>query len=134
VHSVGSPRSLREFDRTRRGRELAGVLAQCAALAHLNLCRNLIGPDGAESLAGVLAQCAALAHLKLGCNWIEAAGTASLAGVLAQCAVLAHLDLRDNLRESCCSAQRWLTSISATNRSGQTGQRALRECWRNAQR
>jgi hypothetical protein len=41
------------------------VLGHCAALAHLNLGCNGIGPDGAESLAGMLGQCAALAHLNL---------------------------------------------------------------------
>jgi hypothetical protein len=48
------------------------VLAQCTALAHLNLFCNQIGWAGAKSLAGVLAQCAALAHLNLGCNQIAA--------------------------------------------------------------
>jgi hypothetical protein len=33
--------------------------------AHLNLSGNTIGAGGAESLAGVLGQCAALAHLNL---------------------------------------------------------------------
>jgi len=33
---------------------LAGVLGQCASLAHLDLSNNQIGPDGAESFAGVL--------------------------------------------------------------------------------
>jgi len=42
------------------------VLGQCTALAHLNLRKNKIGSAGAESLAGVLAQCASLAHLILG--------------------------------------------------------------------
>jgi hypothetical protein len=66
------------------------------------------GPDGAESLAGVLAQCAALAHLNLcgtsihlrdttkGENQIGEAGAASFAGVLAQCAALTHLNLCSN--------------------------------------
>jgi hypothetical protein len=40
----------------------AGVLAQCPALAHLDLFANGIGDSGAERLAGVLGQCPALAH------------------------------------------------------------------------
>ena len=44
------------------------MLAQCAALTHLNLYYNDIGPDGAESLAGVLVQCPSLAHLDLSGN------------------------------------------------------------------
>jgi len=50
------------------------VLAQCTALAHLNLRSNQIGSGGADSLAGVLAQCPALAHLDLSGNDIEAGG------------------------------------------------------------
>jgi Ran GTPase-activating protein (RanGAP) involved in mRNA processing and transport len=75
---------------------LAGVLGQCRELAHLNLSGNFIGAGGAESLAGVLPQCTALAHLNLFNNRIEAAGAESLAGVLPQCPALAHLDLCDN--------------------------------------
>jgi Ran GTPase-activating protein (RanGAP) involved in mRNA processing and transport len=75
---------------------LGGVLAQCSALAHLNLFGNQIRPAGAESLAGVLAQCAALAHLDLGLNNIGPDGAERLAGVLPQCTVLAHLNLRYN--------------------------------------
>ena len=56
---------------------LAGVLAQCAALTHLNLFGNQIGTAGAESFAGVLAQCPALAHLNLGGNRIGDAGAES---------------------------------------------------------
>ena len=51
---------------------LAGVLAQCPALAHLDLSTNDIRAAGAESLARVLGQCAALAHLNLCGNGIEA--------------------------------------------------------------
>jgi Ran GTPase-activating protein (RanGAP) involved in mRNA processing and transport len=46
---------------------LAGVLAHCPALAHLDLLDIGIGAAGAERLAGVLAQCTALAHLDLSC-------------------------------------------------------------------
>jgi hypothetical protein len=75
---------------------LARVLGQCTSLAHLHLCENNIGADGAESLAGVLGQCASLAHLYLSSNSIGQDGTESLAGVLAQCASLTHLDLKNN--------------------------------------
>ena len=57
---------------------LAGVLAQCPALAFLDLSYNCIGPPGAESLAGVLAQCPAQAHLDLSFNVIDAAGAGRL--------------------------------------------------------
>ena len=51
---------------------IAGVLAQCAALAHLDLSRNRLGAAGAESIAGVLPQCTALADLDLYSNQIGA--------------------------------------------------------------
>jgi Ran GTPase-activating protein (RanGAP) involved in mRNA processing and transport len=72
------------------------VLAQCVALAHLDLGFNQIGSGGAESLARVLAQCTALAHLDLWNNDIGPDGAESLAGVLAQCTALAHLNLSLN--------------------------------------
>jgi hypothetical protein len=75
---------------------LAGVLGQCRELVHLNLSGNQIGPAGAERLAGVLGQFAALAHLDLGINQIGTSGAERLAGVLAQCAVLSHLNLSGN--------------------------------------
>jgi hypothetical protein len=89
---------------------LAGVLLQCQALAHLNLCDNDIGAAGAESLAGALGQCPALAHLNLSRDvqgarnavedlsrdGIGAEGAESLARVLGQCTALAHLNLREN--------------------------------------
>jgi Ran GTPase-activating protein (RanGAP) involved in mRNA processing and transport len=85
---------------------LARVLAQCPALAHLNLSYNGLGADGVESLARVLAQCPALAHLDLG-NEIRpriingesashAEGVEILAGLLGQCAALSHLNLAGN--------------------------------------
>jgi len=49
---------------------LTGVLAQCTALAHLDLCGNEIGPGGAGRLAGVLGQCPALELLDLSDNSI----------------------------------------------------------------
>jgi Ran GTPase-activating protein (RanGAP) involved in mRNA processing and transport len=109
----------------RYAERLAGVLAECPALAHLNLSCNIIsisfaflprialsfaflprlrsldlsnnqlGAAGAECLAGVLGQCTALAHLDLSGNIIRA-GAESLAGVLGQCAALAHLNLSYN--------------------------------------
>jgi Ran GTPase-activating protein (RanGAP) involved in mRNA processing and transport len=76
---------------------LAGVLAQCPALALLDLSGNSnFGATGAEGLAGVLGQCRELVHLNLSGNLIGAAGADSLAGVLAQCRALAHLYLRSN--------------------------------------
>ncbi len=67
---------------------LAGVLAQCPELVHLDLNESCVrsnsgfGAGGADSLAGVLPQFAALAHLNLGWNSIETGGAESLAGVL----------------------------------------------------
>jgi len=56
---------------------------------------NCIGEAGAERLAGVLAQCASLAYLNLSPISLEQAGQIVL-------------------QECWGSAQRWLTSISAT--------------------
>jgi Ran GTPase-activating protein (RanGAP) involved in mRNA processing and transport len=75
---------------------LAGVLGQCRELVHLNLSYNNILDSGAERLAGMLPQCTALAHLNLRENQIGPAGAESLAGVLAQCPALAYLDLSGN--------------------------------------
>jgi hypothetical protein len=50
---------------------LAGVLAQCPALAHLDLSGNYnFAAEGAERLAGVLAQSVVLTHLKVDSNGI----------------------------------------------------------------
>jgi hypothetical protein len=79
-------------------KRLAGVLAQCPALAHLDLSGNSdFGAAGTERLAGVLGQCRELVHLNLSSNWIGAGGAERLAGVLAQCTALAHLNLSHNL-------------------------------------
>ena len=80
---------------------LAGLLAQCQALAYLDLSWNDICNAGAESFEGVLAHCTALAHLNLsgnvyGGNLVGQARAESLAGVLGQCPAVAHLDLRSN--------------------------------------
>jgi hypothetical protein len=74
----------------------AGVLGQCAALAHLDLKANEIGDAGAESLARVLAQCTVLAHLDLSYNEIGSPGAERLARALGQCASLAHFNLMGN--------------------------------------
>jgi hypothetical protein len=51
---------------------LAGVLAQCPALAHLDVSGNLnFGTSGATRFAGVQGQCRELVHLNLSYNWIE---------------------------------------------------------------
>jgi Leucine-rich repeat (LRR) protein len=84
---------------------LAGVLAQCPALAHLDLSDNYnFGAPAAKRLAGVLGQCRELVHLNLSDNNITAAGAESLARVLSQCPALAHLDL-------CKVVRSWLTNI-----------------------
>ncbi len=76
---------------------LAGVLAQCPALVHLDLCGNYeFGAAGTESLGGVLGQCRELVHLNLHGNWIGVGGTEWLAGVLVQCTAVVHLDLSYN--------------------------------------
>jgi hypothetical protein len=78
-------------------KRLARVLAQCPALAHLDLSGNSVfGAAGAKRLAGVLVQCRELVHLNLSGNQIGPAGADSLAGVLGQCAALTHLDLSCN--------------------------------------
>ena len=64
--------------------EFAGVIGQCAALAHLDLSHTDIREAGAASLAPVLGQCAALTHLNLNGNYIQAPGVGRLAGVLGQ--------------------------------------------------
>ena len=76
--------------------QLAGLLAQCPALTHLDLRSNSIPQEGACELASVLGQCSALTHLNLGDNSIGVLGTGRLAGVLAKCASLSHLDLSQN--------------------------------------
>ena len=54
---------------------LAGVVAQCPALAHLDLSDNHnFGAAGAERLAGVLGQCRELVHLNLRVNDIGDVG------------------------------------------------------------
>ena len=53
---------------------LAEVLARCPALERLNLRSNMIGDCGTERLAGALAQCTVLAHLNFSRNQLRAAG------------------------------------------------------------
>jgi hypothetical protein len=53
-------------------------------------------PDGAESLAGVLAQCPGLAHLNLSnCQINDSDGIMFLVEGLEKCAALTHFNLRD---------------------------------------
>jgi hypothetical protein len=87
------------------GGSLAGVLGQCIALTHLDLCGKDIERDGAGSLAEVLGQSTAMTHLDLSHNVIDETGSESLS------------------EEWWSSAHRWLTSISTTITSDQTGQR-----------
>jgi Ran GTPase-activating protein (RanGAP) involved in mRNA processing and transport len=68
------------------------VLAQCEALAHLDLRSNEIGSGGARRLAEVQAQCPALVHLYLSDNRLQDHEAGRFAGVLAQ-------------------AERWLASV-----------------------
>jgi hypothetical protein len=59
----------------------AGVLAQCPALAHLDLSGNIdFGAAGAESLAGVLGQCRELVHLNRSLTSISAGIRSAQAG------------------------------------------------------
>jgi hypothetical protein len=91
---------------------LAGVLGQCRELVHLNLSGNDIGAGGTERLAGVLPQCPALAHLNLFYNRIGPAGAERLAGVLPQCPALVHLNLSYN----------WIGPAGAERLAGVLGQ------------
>ncbi len=72
---------------------LAGVLAQCPSLIHLNLGGNQIGDAGTDSLAGILTQYRVFTHINHGMNGIRPNGGDRLVGVLWQCATLAHLDV-----------------------------------------
>jgi Ran GTPase-activating protein (RanGAP) involved in mRNA processing and transport len=52
---------------------LAGVLAQCPAMAHLDLRDNFeFGAEGPQRLPGALVQCPSLTHLNLRGNMIRA--------------------------------------------------------------
>ena len=119
---------------------LAGLLAQCPALTHLDLSGNYgFGAAGAESLAGVLGQCTALTHLNLGYNRIGNAGAERLTGALAQCTALAHLDLsysdiRDAGAEFLAGLLGQYASLAYLNLScnniGAGGKGRLRASWR----
>jgi Ran GTPase-activating protein (RanGAP) involved in mRNA processing and transport len=108
---------------------LTEVLAQCLALTHLDLKKDMIGAGWTESFARGLAQCTSLAHLDLSCNGIGSGGAEGLARVLGQCAAMVHLELTYNdigaagaeSLECWDSAQRWLTSVFAAMRSAQAG-------------
>ena len=73
-------------------RQLTLMVAQCR-ITTLEVCNCEMKGQDAKRLARVLAQCPALAHLDLCWNAIDAGGTESIAGVLARCPALAHLDL-----------------------------------------
>jgi hypothetical protein len=84
----------------------------------------------AERLAEVLAQCPALAHLDLSFNSNFGAGGAErLAGVLGRCRELENLTSAQpghrGLQECWRSAQRWLASISSTIGSKLSGKGGL---------
>jgi hypothetical protein len=77
-------------------RQLTLMTASCR-ISTLELPRCGMKGQDAEGLAGVLAQCPALAHLDLSGNPnFGAAGAERLVGVLGQCTALAHLDLSGN--------------------------------------
>jgi hypothetical protein len=82
------------------------VLAQCPALAHLDL-SNDIRAAGAESLAGVLGQCAALAHRNL-CGL----GSAHRWLTSISATIRSAMPGQGVSQECWSSAQRCLTSIS----------------------
>jgi hypothetical protein len=47
------------------------LLAQCVALAHVDVSYNYLGTGGTDSLAGVLAQCPGLSILNLRGNQMD---------------------------------------------------------------
>ena len=117
--------------------KLAGVLAQCPALTHLDL-SDFYGrrPVGGAVLAGLPTICPGLVHLYLPGNRIGEIGAGRLVEVLKQCGALVTLDLAGNevgaagverLAGGLASAQRSLTCVSETIVLDQPGQRALLE-------
>jgi hypothetical protein len=89
--------------------QLAAMTARWHSIT-LELPRCGMEGQDAERLAEVLAQCPALAHLDLSYNsTFGAAGAERLAGVLGQCRELVHTDLS---RESCWSAGAVPSSVS----------------------
>ena len=84
----------------------------------------------AERLAGVLAQCPALAHLDLrGDSDFGAAGAESLARVLGQYASLAHLDLSwqsDLYRSELQEPEGWWRQCGRPLLNGERGRRKRR--------
>ena len=77
-------------------RQLTALTAQCR-ISTLELPRCEMKGQDAERFAGVLAQCPALAHLDLsGKSGFGAAGAETLAGMLGQCRELVHLNLSGN--------------------------------------
>ncbi len=124
-------------------RKLAAITARCR-ITTLAMPECGIKGHDAERLAGVLAQCTALAHLDLSGNSdfgaAEARGLQVCWGSAGSwCASISGAISLDQpgqrvLQECWGSAHRWLTIISGTIRSAMLGQRALQECWRSAQR
>ena len=124
-------------------RQLAASTARCR-ITTLELPGCEMKGQDAERLAGVLAQCPALAHLDLSYNsdseqpgqrgFQERSGSAGSWCTSISVAIGSKQVGQRGLQECWGSAQRWLTSICATIRSDQPGQRALQECCRSAQR
>ena len=82
-------------------RQLAAMTAWCQITA-LELPKCAMKGQDAERLAGVLAQCPALAHLDLSGNSdFGAAESERLAGVLGQCRELVHLNLSGQWNRHC---------------------------------
>jgi hypothetical protein len=81
---------------------LAGLLAQCPLLVHVDLGNNHLCDKGVESLAGVLGQCSALAYLNLKSNNINNKGASCIVGILTGSPALAikYLDLSNNWIDS----------------------------------
>ncbi len=107
---------------------LAGVLAQCPALAHLGLCDTYIfGAAGAERLARVLGKPSQSFPTKIPMGIAQRWLTSVSAGIRSD------QPGQRVLQECWGSAQRWRTSISASISSDQPGQRGLQECWHSVQ-
>jgi len=81
---------------------LAGLLAQCPLLVHVDLGNNHLCDKGVESLTGVLGQCSALAYLNLKSNNINNKGASCIVGILTGSPALAikYLDLSNNWIDS----------------------------------
>ncbi len=106
---------------------LAGVLAQCPALAHLDLSGKFnFRAAGAERLAGVLGQCRELVHLNL--SFIGAGGEESLAGVLGRWPALAPLNPRYNEIGPVGAEPCWSSCAVCSADSPQSRRQSDRQC------